>query len=455
MDLICNTAQYWPICYTNQLPKDIKLRWGFTCCAMCMVDWIETKAKPDFIPNLTNRFSRGLQDNNWIPCINSACQKKDTELVVSDEKAQEHTLTYDEWFDFIGGANNLGEFGRFTDIMLNITAVHDSDFRKCPKASCNFIGTIDMKPCPDLLQWAKCEYQWADPVLYPIRKRLGIKFENFFSVDSEMVNNIQKVLKGEPCPNCGIWIIKLNGCSHMVCGKWQYEFCWDCLGHYPGYVHQTQTFCPIRKVIIYLAVFYFLFMSINDKICIRYPFLGDIEGVFFNWLAFFIVANLYFIISFIWIIAYNEMNSSRSMMAQFPDYIEGYRKTYNWCLVIVILFPVVYFGGSLLLYVSSQYFRDMITLLIIEAFIVIAIIILVVFVWLVQCLMFTSHNPVYTEEEEYNIIDSEEHSFGPHIDNDFEEFPNRPRMMPIQNTGRWISIIFRKLTATIVERAVR
>mmetsp|Transcript_26865 Transcript_26865/g.31018 ORF Transcript_26865/g.31018 Transcript_26865/m.31018 type:complete len:129 (+) Transcript_26865:323-709(+) len=127
-------------------------------------------------------------------------------------------------------------------LSINVLAVHRADYRKCPRKDCNYIGTIDLKPCNDLLQCGKCRYQWPDPALYPFAKKACIKLQNFFSVESELFTNMQKVIKGEPCPNCGICIIKLDGCSHMVCGKCSHEFCWMCLGHFPSYVHAEETF---------------------------------------------------------------------------------------------------------------------------------------------------------------------------------------------------------------------
>ena len=128
-----------------------------------------------------------------------------------EEQNQEHELTYDECFDYLRQSGNTEAFDRFTSIMLNVVAINGLDYRKCPQANCDYIGTIDLKPCHELLQCEKCEYEWTDPALYPLCKRLSLKFQNLMSFNSDFFNNIQKVVRGEPCPNCGICIIKLEG----------------------------------------------------------------------------------------------------------------------------------------------------------------------------------------------------------------------------------------------------
>ena len=62
-------------------------------------------------------------------------------------------------------------------------------------------------------------------------------------------NNFRKVMIASPCPNCGVMVQKSGGCTHMVCGKCRFEFCWICMGHFVGYRHDTgmEVYCAQRQ----------------------------------------------------------------------------------------------------------------------------------------------------------------------------------------------------------------
>ncbi|XP_054153192.1 E3 ubiquitin-protein ligase RNF14-like [Oppia nitens] len=40
-----------------------------------------------------------------------------------------------------------------------------------------------------------------------------------------------------PCPQCKAPIEKISGCNNMKCTHCKYEFCWDCMGHWPSLGH--------------------------------------------------------------------------------------------------------------------------------------------------------------------------------------------------------------------------
>ena len=196
---------------------------------------------------------------------------------------------------------------------------------------------------------------------------------------------MQKVIRGEPCPNCGIWIIKTSGWNHMVCSKWNYEFWWACLGHYPGYIHTDSTFCPIRHVLLYYFVFYFLILSVNEKLRFQFPTFRSIEDDILDWCMFILASNCYAALVMLWFSAIGEMNYNSNLMNLYPEYTYIYKRGYRISLAVVILFPIFYIGFSVFLYIVSDYFRSMLLWLLFECWIAIVVIIVsiivVVFNW--------------------------------------------------------------------------
>ena len=53
----------------------------------------------------------------------------------------------------------------------------------------------------------------------------------------------------------------------MRCSKCKYEFCWECLGHYPGYRHTQNLACPFRYVSLVLLT---LLLSIMANFKLSY-----------------------------------------------------------------------------------------------------------------------------------------------------------------------------------------
>ena len=49
-------------------------------------------------------------------------------------------------------------------------------------------------------------------------------------------------LNTKKCPNCGVQIMKNQGCMHMTCRACKYDFCWLCLGDYRKHREETGTY---------------------------------------------------------------------------------------------------------------------------------------------------------------------------------------------------------------------
>ena len=224
-----------------------------------------------------------------------------------------------------------------------------------------------MRPSNAQLEWGKCGYNWDDPTLFPFWKRLKTGIYNLLSMNSEVLNNLSKIMNGEPCPNWGICIIKLKGCNHMVCTKWNHEFWWLWLGKYPSYRHTEQTFCPIRKVMLNIFILMFLFVTINNKLWFSSSNYNYFEQIIVEWTVFFTLANCYAASAFIEIEIIHVCIENRDLSIAFPDYSEIYNSNYKKLLIIAIIYPFLWLEGTYLGYTISHYFRRMILLLEIEA----------------------------------------------------------------------------------------
>ena len=155
--------------FVTPVAKNVSLKWKFQVCPSWLVNWIETKAGPDFIPSLGNKFHRNMELKSTISWINYQCNESNIDDM--DKLKLIHNLTYDEWFEFLRDSGDAQSLERFSMIMLNIVAVNGIDYRKCPKKNCNYIGTVNLRrPCSEPLEWNQCNYTWEDPALYPFMK---------------------------------------------------------------------------------------------------------------------------------------------------------------------------------------------------------------------------------------------------------------------------------------------
>lgn len=118
---------------------------------------------------------------------------------------------------------------KINEHLLKYYTTHTKDMRKCPNFSCESLGVLDLKPCGDHVVCHDCKYTWRDQANHTWGDKIGKKISDLTSYDSELLSDLSKVLKGEPCPQCGYVIVKNGGCEHMVC-QCGYEFCWICLG---------------------------------------------------------------------------------------------------------------------------------------------------------------------------------------------------------------------------------
>ena len=128
--------------------------------------------------------------------------------------------------------------------------MHGKDIRKCPSKDCKEVGFLPplvkgVIQCSEPFKCSSCNTSWKDP----------LQNRNFVYYDPEILwdqlSNLVKILRTQPCPNCKLYINKNGGCRHMVCPKCNFEFCWDCLGAFPGYTHIYGEDCPYRVFFMY------------------------------------------------------------------------------------------------------------------------------------------------------------------------------------------------------------
>ena len=352
------------IWYSNICDNNAKLKWSFSVWPSCFVDWIETKVRPGFIASRKSRHNNRSRDlTSTIPCVNF-CWSDNNKI---DNSYEVHELTHTEWLKFVSDWSDRQAYDRFVRCMLDVITTQENDFRRCPGQGWDYIGTISHRPSNRQLVCEKWGYQWDDPSLYPLAKKLYRGFTNCFSLNSEHLNSLQKVMRGEPWPNCGICIFKLDGWNHMVWASWGYEFWWMCLGHYPSYRHTEQTFCPLRNVIISAFVVYLLIFSVDIKLWLRFETLKYYQQIVLDWAVFVSSSNVYAWAAFLEITFVSFASENRELMIYFPQYEAVYKQKYYNYLVLSLLYPVAYFGASVVWYIYFEYFRNMVFLVINEA----------------------------------------------------------------------------------------
>ena len=109
------------------------------------------------------------------------------------------------------------------------------DIVRCPRPGWDFAGIIFVDGWKQEFMCPSWGYVWRDHSQLS-RSEIAMKsFSNIMDLNPESFNYLNKLIFSLSCPNWGMTISKGEGWSHMLCQQWFYEFCWDWLGHYPGY----------------------------------------------------------------------------------------------------------------------------------------------------------------------------------------------------------------------------
>jgi len=87
-----------------------------------------------------------------------------------------------------------------------------------PKVICKN-GDCNLTFCYD------CRVKWHDGATCEEFKEL----QNKDKPEEEVLSEEYAKQNLQECPNCSIWVEKIDGCEYVMCAACNHEFCWDCL----------------------------------------------------------------------------------------------------------------------------------------------------------------------------------------------------------------------------------
>lgn len=117
----------------------------------------------------------------------------------------------------------------------------------------------------------------------------------------------------------------------MTCQKCSYEFCWICLGHYPGYQHTTFTACPLRGFIMYPYVWAFILVTIF-KLCYSFSACASFFFAIGRGLGLLLGGNLSIAAGLVHLAFLDGYYHNRN-----------YSVNINWGGIFTFIFPIAYF----------------------------------------------------------------------------------------------------------------
>lgn len=269
------------ICFEDY-DRLVQLHCGCRLCQNCFFSWALSFCKENV-----------FADRIRLPCPFEACGNFTTPGEFLPLLAPQQRET-------------IGEY------LLRHYLTHEPDVQSCPNPHCSFSGISGHLPpaCTNYV-CSKCGSAWSKISGKEAQTKSWTSF--FTEKKNEFLSNVAKRLVGNFCPSCSIHIAKVAGCSHLVCRKCKYEFCWRCLGPYYDYTHLGIQPCGLRN--FYRMFFGTLFIVLGFvKASAHFPILGQILPALL-WLVKLIVlgvVNVLIIVALIAILVYDIYKFSKT-----------------------------------------------------------------------------------------------------------------------------------------------
>lgn len=98
----------------------------------------------------------------------------------------------------------------------------DPNFISCPNPECKSFGfTLKPAKCSDDYECSECNYTWRT-------SEQSRPFRFYLPSELSLFSNLYKVVWGEKCPGCQVFITHAGGCKFMECPLCKFQFCWWC-----------------------------------------------------------------------------------------------------------------------------------------------------------------------------------------------------------------------------------
>ena len=215
--------------------ENYKIECEHKFCKECWINYIEEKIK----------------SNEEILCMEKTCLKK-----INDKRIR----------DFIKDNDIL--LKKYENYDLKRKVYNNSNMKFCPFPDCNGFGIIKNLTDPNN-KFIKCSngHEFCFVCLKKWHKGKKCKEE----VLDKNLKKLKNEINSKRCPNCGIFLIKYDGCNHITCSNCKYEFCWICMSKYSRehfktsgcFQYKQWKICEIKIIRYIYNFFYLLFLYLR------------------------------------------------------------------------------------------------------------------------------------------------------------------------------------------------